>query len=650
MSAQPLCASCLNDRPLTLRDGDHLNNYRFAKGLIDFISQAATPITIAIQGGWGSGKTSLINLLGQGLRDKTGSGNKSLCVFVNAWEHSLFQAEAGRAAIAAGLLEGLIEEIASAVEDSPDIPPTVKSEALGQDSPLDKAKKVAVTLGKFMLRTAVKQAVNIDLHHNLSAGAERAPDGAKAVRALKEALRKAIGIIREETPYRRFVCFIDDLDRVHPASALEILDALKNVFDIEDCVFVLAIDYEVVVKGLEEKFGSKTEANEREFRQYFDKIIQIPFTMPVGAYSEYLKDFIVKSLEPLGYDPKRIPPDFLENIKTAAYWATGGVPRSVKRIINTLSLMQNIQRAAGAEEADEILAGDETSSPLADLETQFIVVALHINFPEISRGLMEKPDFTAWRFEDRQKAWSLGEEHYEALKNDPTAGADWAEDWLRVAYCLCRKYSWYRGREKAVAGLLLSLRTALRRGPGREPASAGPLSADDSDRLSDILDMMRVVSVDSGPDRPGEGAGLTGQGQLRFWEAVSAGLLERKNMRTRTPQARAYLDVSLGRTGFFLSNVIWARRKEISVRFLMVSKEADQNRKMYGRLLADKEALEKALGASLEWGGDDKGPLSVGLSRHFDLISEHQFQEGVDWMVEWIAKFKEVFSRILKIS
>jgi len=64
MSTQPLCASCLNDRPLTLREGDHLNNYRFAKGLIDFINQAATPITIAIQGGWGSGKTSLINLLG----------------------------------------------------------------------------------------------------------------------------------------------------------------------------------------------------------------------------------------------------------------------------------------------------------------------------------------------------------------------------------------------------------------------------------------------------------------------------------------------------------------------------------------------------------------------------------------------------------
>ena len=646
MPDQPLCASCLNDRPLTIRSGDHLNNYRFAKGLIDFINQASTPITIAIQGGWGSGKTSLINLLGQGLREKATTGDKSFCVFVNAWEHSLFQAEAGRAAIAAGLLESLIEEIASTVEDCPDIPPAVKTEALGLDSPLDKAKKMAVTLGKFMLRTTVKQAAGINLADDSATGPGRGPGGAKAVRALKEALRKAIAIIHDQTPYRRFVCFIDDLDRVHPATAIEILDALKNIFDIEECVFVLAIDYEVVVKGLEEKFGPKTEANEREFRQYFDKIIQIPFTMPVGAYNEYLKDFIIKSLEPLGYDPHRIPPDFLENIKAAAYWATGGVPRSVKRIINTLSLLRNIQRAAGSDGPEGGLDEDEAASALEDLETQFIVVGLHINFPEICRCLMEKPDFTAWRFEDRQKAWGLAEEHYENLKNDPAASGD--EEWQRVAYCIGRKYSWYNGQEKAVAGLLGSLRAALGRGRGGAEAG-GRLEGDDSDRLSDILDMMRVVSVESGPSQAGAAAGLNSQWQLRFWEAVSAGLLEKKSLKTKAPQGRPYLDVGLGRTGFFLSNVIWFRRREMSVRLKLAARETKQNEKMLERLLADRQSLESALGAALEWSQPgEEGSKTVGLSRPFDFTSEKQFAEGVAWMVEWIAKFKEVFAPLAK--
>jgi hypothetical protein len=41
-------------------------------------------------------------------------------------------------------------------------------------------------------------------------------------------------------------------------------------------VFVLAIDYDVVIKGLEPKFGKFSEKNEREFRSFFDKIIQFP--------------------------------------------------------------------------------------------------------------------------------------------------------------------------------------------------------------------------------------------------------------------------------------------------------------------------------------------------------------------------------------
>ena len=57
--------------------------------------------------------------------------------------------------------------------------------------------------------------------------------------------------------YQRVVFFVDDLDRIPPTDAVEVLEALKNMFDIPNCIFVLAIDYEVVVKGLESKFGEE---------------------------------------------------------------------------------------------------------------------------------------------------------------------------------------------------------------------------------------------------------------------------------------------------------------------------------------------------------------------------------------------------------
>ena len=85
------------------------------------------------------------------------------------------------------------------------------------------------------------------------------------------------------------------MDRINPKDAVEVLESLKNIFDIHSCIFIIAIDYEVVVKGLEDKFGKKTNENEREFRSFFDKIIQVPFSMPTGAYN--IENFLDKKLQ-----------------------------------------------------------------------------------------------------------------------------------------------------------------------------------------------------------------------------------------------------------------------------------------------------------------------------------------------------------------
>ena len=47
----------LSDRP---QAQDYLELGRYIDGLADFIRQCATPLTLAIQGDWGSGKTNTI--------------------------------------------------------------------------------------------------------------------------------------------------------------------------------------------------------------------------------------------------------------------------------------------------------------------------------------------------------------------------------------------------------------------------------------------------------------------------------------------------------------------------------------------------------------------------------------------------------------
>lgn len=51
------------------------------------------------------------------------------------------------------------------------------------------------------------------------------------------------------------VIFVDDLDRLQPAKAVELLEVLKVFLDCEKCVYVLAVDYEVVTQGIKQKFG-----------------------------------------------------------------------------------------------------------------------------------------------------------------------------------------------------------------------------------------------------------------------------------------------------------------------------------------------------------------------------------------------------------
>ena len=49
------------DEPVAPGATDNLDINIHSKSLIDFITDTSTPITVGIQGEWGSGKTSLIN-------------------------------------------------------------------------------------------------------------------------------------------------------------------------------------------------------------------------------------------------------------------------------------------------------------------------------------------------------------------------------------------------------------------------------------------------------------------------------------------------------------------------------------------------------------------------------------------------------------
>ena len=115
MSAETISRSsvCL-DSPLKVGAKDQLNMEEYHQSLIKFIEDARdddTPITIALQGEWGSGKTSIMNILKAELCE--GENAKFYSVNINAWKFCMLDSTSKSAPSQAvvNILQSMIYQI-----------------------------------------------------------------------------------------------------------------------------------------------------------------------------------------------------------------------------------------------------------------------------------------------------------------------------------------------------------------------------------------------------------------------------------------------------------------------------------------------------------------------------------------------------------
>lgn len=399
----------------------------YQNALIRYIKLTDTPITIALQGEWGSGKTSLMNLLKYHLCDVDDA--PYFPIWINTWHYSLMKTP-GHTIIS--ILDGIINQIGA-------LNPSKQKWTESRKKIGGIFKKMA-TVGTKIAAGAV--GVDGGFVDELLEG-EESPQS--DIVQLKEEISNLIDEILAENPSKTgFTFYIDDLDRIDPPVAVEILELLKNIFDLEHCVFVLAIDYDVVIKGLKPKFGELTEQNEREFRSFFDKIIQLPFSMPVASYN--VDAFLVDALSKIEFfSPEELADVSLaEKLSEITRLSVGTNPRSLKRLTNTLALISIIfeeQKGAGAN------AGSST-----DKLINYALVCIQIAYPYIYNQLTEEPDFKKWndKIASKLKLRPLTEEEIERL--DATEEFD--DDWEKMVFRMCQKETYLSNRAFYVSAIL----------------------------------------------------------------------------------------------------------------------------------------------------------------------------------------------------
>ena len=364
----------ISDEPRNgINEEDQFGLSAYEKGLEAFLRGAETPVTIALQGEWGSGRTSLMNVLHDNLCGEDDKYGEYFSVWINTWEYTLMRDSSD--ALKQILLRMSKEIVSYGKSALREIDSKIMKSIMGLGVVLTK------TLGNSYLNGAVDEVQEYirssqdnaiaDLRNYIQAG-------------IDECLRK-----NEEK--KGFVFFIDDMDRIDPTVAVELLVLLKNIFTLKNCILVLAIDYDVVVKGLKPKLGELNDTNEREFRSFYDKIIQVPFSMPVSQYST--KDFLIKELKRIGIisslDEKN--EHLMNNIVKVENLTTGPNPRSIKKLLNTLSLIQCIKNARESVKKNHVTDADEQDKALNTLLT-IAIVGIQVAYPKVYQLLCDEFD------------------------------------------------------------------------------------------------------------------------------------------------------------------------------------------------------------------------------------------------------------------
>lgn len=304
----------LKDQPIKDRGEESLGLGEYAEALTEFVRRCDTPLTIALQGDWGSGKTSLMTLIMNDLE----ADERFHTVWFNTWQYAQFNMERS---LALSMMSKIAGDLALDSGDD-----RLKSLRQG----LWKAARMVAIGGASFVGQAdtVKELAN---EAERPGGAMDPEDAAAALGAIKDDLTK---IVQERTSgtTEKVVMFIDDLDRLVPERAVELLEAMKIFLDIDRCVYVLACDYGVVATGLEAKFGLSEENLGKSF---FDKIIQVPFKMPTRRYQ--VNDYIRRLLEQIGI--KVDSKGDVDRYSRLVEHSVGFNPRTMKRLLNTLQLL-----------------------------------------------------------------------------------------------------------------------------------------------------------------------------------------------------------------------------------------------------------------------------------------------------------------------
>lgn len=197
-------------------------------------------LVILVNGQWGSGKTYFLRKLKERCKDIY-----NILSDYNAWENEIF--------------------------DSPGLP--IFSNIIGDES----------------LIGEINNIVNAKIKNNKKSLIQKFGNDEYESRSLVYRLYEFYDV--KETVKRKIqsmcnapsVFMIDELDRCNPKFVIETLEIVKHFFDVENCIFIIAVDKEQLGESIKTVFGQNMDVD-----LYFSKFFDYQFDLPKINYNELI--------------------------------------------------------------------------------------------------------------------------------------------------------------------------------------------------------------------------------------------------------------------------------------------------------------------------------------------------------------------------
>lgn len=303
---------------------DALNREPIAQKLTKILNTVTQPFVVSLDSPFGTGKTFFIKRWAQQLKNEGAN-----VVYFNAWETDYAQ-------------DPFMAFLAT-LDDS-----FFKGSPIAKDA--ENAKKAGKALLKSMafniLETATVGIVKAGDWKEAEAAAEtlqlKRYDEYKStqetINKFKETLLDYGQKLREKDEQKRpTIIFVDELDRCRPNYAIELLEVIKHLFNIENYVFVLGIDRKQLISSIGAVYGATVDGE-----AYLKKFVEWNYALPQPSTENFVQflyeKFSLKDVMKQGDDFARGGNDLVKSLYQLSS-LFGLSLRDIERYMTQLNLL-----------------------------------------------------------------------------------------------------------------------------------------------------------------------------------------------------------------------------------------------------------------------------------------------------------------------